>query len=298
MAVDLSLKALVDSPFALRVPRLGFQVLIPNCSPSDPYISVADAKTELIQVRPGHSTDMAISGLIRGLPDELTTACPGQEDSPLDFLVKSYMHGHKTTIYVRGSDSPSSGTPAWVGDLLKDVTVPLPFTGHALENLVRNFTMSGVHFSLPNPLAEPGSPESQLRASAMVNVLVDVPKQMNFHVDVPRVRANAPIYYHGIELGVLDLRKWQDANSTLIEDRNGTPALFVQFPMREAPLHVTNEDTLTEVLQSLIFEGNPVNLTVSATVDAQVSTGLGQFAIRGIPADGKVHVKRRYIGML
>lgn len=291
--MDLSIRALIDSPFGLRVPRLGFEVLVPNCSPGDPHISVADAKTEVIQVDPGHTTSMDVRGLIRGLSDELTATCPGKKHSPLDFLVKSYIHGNKTTIYVRGLDTPSLGTPAWMGDLLKDVTVPLPFTGHSLDNLVKNFTMSEVHFSLPNPLADPGSPESQLRASAVVNVLVSVPKQMNFRVDVPRVRANSAVYYNGTQLGVLELHNWQDANSTMITDRDGSPALSVQFPMKDAPLRVTNETALTDILQALIFEGKSLNLTVAAAVDAQVSTGLGQFAVRDIPAEGKVHVKRK-----
>lgn len=295
MAVDLSLKAMIDSPFALRVPRLGFQVLVPNCSPGDPFISVADARTEVIQIDPGRTTNMEIGGLIRGLSNELTAVCPGKKHSPLDFLVKSYIDGRKTTIYVRGVQTPYLGTPAWMGDLLKNVTVPLPFTGHSLDNVVKNFTMSETHFSLPNPFAEPGTPEAQLRVSSLVNALVSVPKQMNFRVDVPEVRATAGVYYNGTKLGNLAVPEWEEANSTLIEDRNGTPALSVQFPMKDAPLDVTNEDALTEILQSLIFARNSVNLTVAVSVDAKVATGLGKFAVRGIPADGKVHVKREYL---
>lgn len=291
LAVDLSLIAMIDAAFALRVPQLGFEVLVPNCSPGDPHISVADAKTEVIQIDPGHTTNMDVSGLICGLSDELTATCPGKKHSPLDFLVKSYIDGNKTTIYVRGAEMPSLGTPAWMGDLLKNVTVPLPFTGHSLDNLVKNFTMSDVHFSLPNPLADPGSPESQVRASAIVKVLVSVPKQMNFRVDVPRVRATAAVYYNGTQFGVLELHKWQKANSTMITDRDGSPTMSVQFPMKDAPLRVTNETVLAEILQILIFEGKPLNLSVAAAVDAEVSTGLGQFAIRDIPAKGEVHVK-------
>ena len=293
MAVDVSLKALIDSPFALKVPPLGFEVLVPNCSPDDPYISVANARTELIQINPGHATSMDVSGLIRGIPNELTATCPGKRYSPLDFLMKSYIDGRKTTVYVRGVRTPSLDTPPWVGDLLKNVTVPLPFTGHALDNLVRNFTMSNVHFSLPNPFAEPGTPETQLRASALLDVLVGVPKQMNFWVDVPQVRAIAGVYYNGTKLGDLVLHEWQAANSTLTEDHDGSPALSVQFSMRDAPLYVSNEDALTRALQVLIFEGKPLNLSVVAAVDAKVSTGLGQFAIHDIPADGKVLVERK-----
>lgn len=284
---------MVDSPFALTIPPLGFQILVPNCFPGDPYISVANANTAAIDIDPHRTTSMDVGGLIRSVPDELTTVCPGKERSPLDILVKQYVDGLKTTIYVRGVDTPSLGTPGWMGDFLKDITVPLPFTGHALDSLIKNYTMSDVHFSLPNPFAEPGTPDAQLTVSALVKVLVGVPKQMNFRLDIPQVRANAAVSYKGSQLGVLDLPEWQAANSTLIEDEDGSPALFVQFPMENAPIKVTDEDVLSKVLQTVVFQGRPVQLHVDAAVDAKVATGLGQLAIRGVPAEGKMHVKRK-----
>ncbi|KAF9887854.1 hypothetical protein FE257_009514 [Aspergillus nanangensis] len=298
MAVDLSVAAMIDSPFTLTIPPLGFQILVPNCSPDDPYISVAGVATKEFPVNPGHATSIDISGVIQGLSDELTRICPGKKKSPLDFLVKNYIQGLRTTVYVRGASVPSLGTPDWVVDILKSVTVPLPFTGHALDDLVRNFTMSDVHFSLPDPLADPGSPESNPTVSALVKVLVGLPKQMNLQIDVPRVRANADVFYHEKKLGVLKLPNWQPANSTLLEDANDAPALFVEFAMENAPLYVTDEDVLTDVLQALIFEGRSVRLTISASVDAEVATGLGKFAIREIPAEGVVDVKPPYGGSI
>lgn len=292
MAVDVSVAALVHSPFTLTVPPLGFEVLVPNCSPNDPYISVAGVTTKEFPVIPGSTTFVDVAGIVRGLSDELTKTCPGKKKSPLDFLVKSYMQGLRTTVYVRGAEVPSLDTPDWVVDILKSVTVPLPFTGHALDDLVRNFTMSNVHFSLPDPMADPGTPESEPRVSALVKVLVGLPKQLNLHIDVPRVRADADVFYHDKKLGVLRLPKWQPANSTLLDDVEGAPALFVEFAMKNAPLDVTDEDVLTDVLQSLIFEGKSVELAISASVDAEVSTGFGKFAIREIPGEGVIHVKR------
>ncbi|KAL4809029.1 hypothetical protein BDV18DRAFT_133774 [Aspergillus unguis] len=298
MAVDASALASLDSPFSLRVPALGFKALVPNCSPRDPYISVADVISKEITVSPGHSTAIDVSGIIRGLPDELTSNCPGEKRSPLDSLLTSYINGTETTIYVRGADVPSLGTPRWMTDILKSVTLPLPFTGHALDNLVKNFTMSDVHFSLPNPLAEPNSPESQPTVSALVKVLIALPEQVNFELDVPRVRASADVYYYKDKLGVIDLDEWQHANSTLVQDNDNSTALQVEFPMNQVPLRVTDDDVLTDVLSSLIFQGRPVNLTVSANVDAELSTGLGAFAIRGIPADGGLTVKPPFGGSL
>ncbi|OGM39891.1 hypothetical protein ABOM_011379 [Aspergillus bombycis] len=295
MAVDASVAAFVDSPFGLRIPPLGFEVLVPNCSPGDPYISIADVTTKGFPIYPGQPTSVDVAGIVQDLSDDLTKACPGKKKSPLDFLMKSYMEGLQTTVYVRGADVPSLGTPEWVVDILKTVTVPLAFTGHALDNLVKNFTMTDVHFDMPNPLADPDTPESQPRVSALVKVLIALPKQLNLlHLDVPRVRANSDIFYHGKKLGVLNLQEWQPANSTLLENVDGAPALLVEFSMKHTPLQVTDGDVLTDILQALLFEGQPVRLTVAANVDAEVSTGIGTYAVRGIPAEGAVNVKPPY----
>ncbi|KAA8649121.1 hypothetical protein EYZ11_000666 [Aspergillus tanneri] len=292
MVVDLSVAAILDSPFSLRIPPLGFEVMVPNCSPGDPYISVADVMTREFPVVPGHHvSSVEVIGDIRGLSNELTRTCSGRKKSPLDFLVKNYMHGLRTTVYVRGADTPIVGTPEWVVDILKSVVIPLSFTGRALDNLVKKFTMSDVHFVLPNPMAEPDSPESQPKVSALVKVLLGLPKQLDFQLEVPRVRAVADVYYRGDKLGVLRLQEWQPANSTLIED-----GLLVDFAMKNAPLEVTDADILTDVLQDLIFKGETVNLTVAANVDAEVSTRLGRFVIREIPAEGQVNVQPPYGG--
>ncbi|CAG8891079.1 unnamed protein product [Penicillium egyptiacum] len=292
MAVDVLLSSLVDSPVALTVPALGFDILVPNCSPGDPYILVAEAKTSAIDVHPGQETAVGVDGLIQQLPDELISTCPGREGSPLDLLVSSFMQGLETTIYIRGSDAPSLNTPAWIVDLLRSVTVPLPFTGHALDNLVKNFTMSDTHFSLPNPFAEPDAPDSQPTVSALVKVLIALPEEMNFQVEVPQVRALADVSYKEEKFGVLNISHWQDANSTLVDDQNGSSALLVEFAIKDAPLEVTDDGLLTEVIQAMLFGSETVLLRVAATVDTKVSTGLGSFALRGIPAEGKVPVKR------
>ncbi|KUM65364.1 hypothetical protein ACN42_g1706 [Penicillium freii] len=291
MAVDVLISSFIDSPVALTVPALGFDILVPNCSPGDPYILVANAKTSAVDVYPGQETAVGVDGLIQQLPDALTSTCPGKEGSPLDLLVSSFMQGLETTIYVRGSDAPLPDTPAWIVDLLRSVTVPLPFTGHALDNLVKNFTMSDTHFSLPDPFAEPDSPGSQPTVSALVKVLIALPEEMNFQVEVPQVRALADVYYKKEKFGVLNISHWQDANSTLVDDQDGSSALLVEFAIKEAPLQVTDDGLLAEVIQAMLFGTETVILRVAATVDTKVSTGLGRFAVRGIPAEGKVPVK-------
>ncbi|KAJ6012712.1 hypothetical protein N7522_003067 [Penicillium canescens] len=298
MAVDVLLESLIDSPVALTVPALGFDILVPNCSPGDPYIRVASAKMAEIEVHPGQPTPVGVDGLIQNLPDELTSTCPGGEGSPLDFLVSNYVQGLETTIYVRGAEAPSPNTPAWMVDLMRSVTVPLPFTGHALDNLVKNFTMSDTHFSLPDPFAEPDSPDSQPTVSALVKVLIALPEEMNFKVDVPQVRALSDVFYKEEKLGVLVIDKWQDANSTIVSDEDGSSALLVEFSIEDAPLQVTNDGLLAEVIQALLFGNEAIVLRVAATVDTKVSTGLGRFAVHGIPAEGKVPVKTSFGDLL
>ena len=291
MAVDVSVTALLDSPFTLTIPPLGFDVLVPNCLPDDPYILVATAKTGAVEVSPRSYTYVDSYGWIRNIPDELIKACPGQKSSPLDLLVKNYINGHRTTIYVRGGDAASPDTPAWIVELLKSITVPVPFTGRALDNLVKNFTMSDVHLSLPDPLAEPDTAEAQPKVSALVKALIKVPAEMNFQLDVPHVRAKVDIFYRGNKLGFLDLYRWRPANTTFLEDTDGLPALLVEFRMKDAPLHVTNEDTLTEVIQALLFGKGVVRLQVAADVDADVSNRLGTVTLRKIPAQGSFDMK-------
>ncbi|PYH77195.1 hypothetical protein BO82DRAFT_345406 [Aspergillus uvarum CBS 121591] len=298
MVVDASVAAMIQSPFSFSIPPLGFTVLVPNCSPGDPYITVAGAMTEEFPVTPGKPTLVNASALIRGLSDDLTKNCPGEKSSPLDLLVKSYVHGLGTTVYVRGADAPSLDTPDWIVDVLKSVTVPFQFTGHTLDNLVRNFTMSDVHFSLPDPLAEPDSPESRPTVSALVKVLIGLPREVGLEFDVPRVRANADVFYLNRKVGVLDLNKWQPANSTLLEDVDGTPVVLVDFAIKNAPLRVTDDNVLTDLLQDLIFSGKTIKLNVTANVDAEVSTGLGILTVREIPAEGEVIVKPPYGGSL
>lgn len=295
MAADILAAAWIDSPVDLTVPALGFDVLVPNCSPGDPYILVANAKTSQMHVQPGMApTAAGVEALIKQLPNELTSTCPGKDDSPLDILVSSFMQGLETTIYIRGSDAPSADTPEWIVNLLRSVTMPLPFTGHTLDNLVKNFTMSDTHFSLPDPFAEPDSPESRPTISALVKVLIALPEEMNFQVDVPKVRALADVFYKDEKFGVLNISKWQDANSTIVEDQDGSSALLVEFAMKDAPLEVTDDNLLAEVIQAMLFGSKGVELHVAATVDTKVSTGLGRFAVRGIPAEGTVPVKSMF----
>jgi hypothetical protein len=296
MQADVSILVKNDYPIDLTVPPLGFGILVAGCLPTDPRIMVADATIANLHIHPKEDLQVNATGIVRQLPDSLTAACPGSDQSPLDSLLGGFMHGEETTVYVTGSDSPSLDTPKWISDLASSITVPVPLPGRAFGGLIRNFSLSDVHFALPDPLAEPDSPDGQPQISANINVLVALPEEMNFNLDVDKVRAKAKVYYKDRKLGRLDLHKWQNANSTRIEPHGEEkqPTLLVESIVKDAPLEIQDEDVFSEVVQALLFGGRTVLLTIKADVDVKVETALGEMTVRQVPAEGVVPVKRGF----
>ena len=293
MAADVSLVLTNEYPVKFTVPSLGFDILVQGCSPDQPYLRLADASTEEVEVWPKRDVEVQVQGFLQKLPKTLLATCPQTQKSPLDALLGEYIRGDETTIFVRGSDSPPGNTPDWVTALIKSVTVPVPFPGKSFENLIRNFSLADVHFALPDPFASPDEPEASPRISATVKALVGLPKEMNFPIDVSRVRADADVYYRKKKLGHLDLNKWQKANTTRIEAHDDIePGLAVESTVKNAPLKITDDDVFRDVVEDLIFGGKPVVLGVKANVDVETETALGKFVVRDIPAEGKVFVKR------
>ena len=282
MAAEVSLSVTNDYPISLEIPALGFDILVPNCASDEPYILLADAITDSIVVQPYADVKVDVGGIIRQLPDTLTTTCPNSDSSPLDLLLGDYIHGQDTTLFVRGSNAPLGNTPEWITKIISSVTVPVPFPGHTFNNLIQNFSLTDVHFGLPDPFAEPGTPESNPSISGNIEVLAALPKEMNFGINVSRVRANADVFYKGKKLGVLELKKWQAANSTKMT-ADGTPSIKIVSQIRDAPLNITDEDVFDDVVQALLFGGRPVVLKVKALVDVEVGTALGEFIIRDVP---------------
>lgn len=293
MAADVSLSLVNTYPVKLTIPPLGFDILVPNCAAEDPYILLADATTGTIEVSPKSDVAVEVGGVVRDLPNILTKACPKSQSSPLDILLQGYLHGDDTTIYVRGSNSPSVETPEWIIKLASSVTVPVPFPGHTFGKLIKNFSIEDVHFSLPDPFAEPNSPDANAKISGNIEVIAGLPQEMNFGINVSQVRADADVFYKGKKLGILDLKKWQPANSTRIETEEGEEAeIKIESQIKEAPLVVTDDDVFSDVIQAMIFNGKGVTLKIVADVDVEVETVLGKFIIKKIPTEGEVPVKR------
>ncbi|ETS78838.1 hypothetical protein PFICI_08691 [Pestalotiopsis fici W106-1] len=291
MVAEVALSAYNEYPVELDVPELAFDILVPGCD-DDQYIIVADAVTSEVFVKPRADVEVEVHGLIRELPESLTHVCPNTNSSPLDLLLKQYMHGEPATLFVRGSSQPDGSTPPWIADILSSVTLPVPFPGRSLDGLLRNFSLTDVHFTLPDPWADEGDPNANPKVSGNVLVTAGLPAEMNFGVNVTRVRAAADVFYKSKKLGELNLKKWQHANSTKVDGKSGEEAtLKIQSRINDAPLNVTDADVFSEVVQTLMFGGKPIQLDIKAAVDVKVVTALGQLIIKDVPAEGKIPVK-------
>lgn len=296
MAADVTLSVLNEYPVDFTIPSLGFQVLVEDCHEDEPYIMLAEAITQPLQIHPKEDVEVNVTGVVRQLPNLLMQDCPGSNKSPLDTLLGNYMRGKENTIYVRGAPSPPGDTPEWVGQLISDIVVPVPVPGKTMGHLIKKFTLADTHFSLPDPFADPDDPESKPRISAKVKALIALPEEMNFNISANKVRADADVFYNGKKLGKLDLHKWQAANSSRVpplETSDDGPELLVESFVDEAPLNITDSDVFTDVIQALLFGSKSVMMHIQADVDVQVETALGEFRVRKIPAEGEVPVKRR-----
>jgi hypothetical protein len=293
MGADASIVVVNDFPVEITLPPVGVDVLIDGCT-ADKQVFVGTAETADIVVKPKTDIQVNVTGNVEHLSESLTEVCPKSAKSPLDAFIGEYMKGEEATIYINCCTFPDPSTPGWARDLLKDITVPVPFTGKEMGNMVKNFSMADMHFSLPDPFAEPGTPEGSPKISAIVNVDVGLPAEMNFPLGVNQIKADADILYKGKKLGKMDLDKWQKANSTRI-DAHGKegPSLLVQSEIKDAPIEILDNDLFSEVVQALLFGGGkPIMLDMKALVSIGVDTPMGKFAIRGIPAKGTVPVKR------
>ncbi|KAF1358264.1 hypothetical protein EJ07DRAFT_124434 [Lizonia empirigonia] len=278
-------------PVSLDVPPVAVDVLIDGCSPSE-HLKVGTAETPELHIRPQTDIRVNVTGNVEKLADPLTHVCPNSAKSPLDAFIGDYIKGEDATVYINCCRFPDPATPNWARELLKDITVPVPFAGKEMGNMIKNFSMANMHFSLPSPWAEPGTPESNPSISATVKVGIGLPHEMNFPLDVNQIKADADIFYKKKLLGKLKLDKWQHANSTRIEGRGKDgPSLLVQSDIEKAPIEIQDDDLFSEVVQALIFGGKPISMDMKAIVGVGVDTPMGKLAIRGIPAEGTVPVK-------
>ena len=293
LGADASIVVQNDFPVQLTLPPVAVDVGIEGCSTSDKHIMVGTAQTGKLDIKPNSNVKVDVTGNVDKLSDPLTQVCPNSAKSPLDAFLGDYMKGQDATIYINCCKFPDPATPDWARELLKDITVPVPFAGKSMGNMIKNFSLADMHFSLPNPFAEPGTPEARPKISGIVNVDIGLPHEMNFPVDVTQVKADADIYYHKKKLGKMNLEKWQKANSTRIEGHGSDgPSLLVQSVIKNAPIEILDDNLFSEVVQALLFGGKSVLMDLKAAVSIGVDTPMGKLAVRGIPAQGVVPVKR------
>jgi hypothetical protein len=292
MGADASIVVDNNFPVEITLPSVAVDVLVGGCS-SDKQIFVGTAETSQLEIKAKTDVELNVTGNVDHLSGDLTEACPNSAKSPLDAFIGDYMKGEEATVYINCCKFPDPNTPGWARELLKGIHVPVPVAGRQMGSLIKNFTMADMHFALPDPWAEPGTPEASPKISATIKVDVGLPHQMNFPLDVNQVKADADIFYKGKKLGKMDMHKWQKANSTRI-DAHGKegPSLLVESSIKKAPIDILDDDLFSEVVQALIFGGKGVMLDMEATVSVGVDTPMGKFAIRGIPAKGTVPVKR------
>ncbi|KAK0386556.1 hypothetical protein NLU13_6391 [Sarocladium strictum] len=293
VAADVSLTAYNEFPVSGTVPILAFEVLVPACNESEPYIPVADVFTKKIKVNAYSNVTADGEGIIREIPESLTQACPLSKLSPLDHFMESYIHGEDAKVYVRGSKLPSSDTPDWVEEIIKGITVPIDLPGKSFGNFIRNFSLTDVDFKLPSPFADPRDPDSQARVSGNVEVLAAIPEELNLKLGIKSIRSFADLYYEKKKLGELNLDEWQKAKSEKIPGLDGEQDLLnVTAHIVDAPVNITDSDLFGDLLQRMFFGEDDLFLDVNSTVDARVSTVLGTIVVKNVPAEGKIPVKR------
>ncbi|KAK5737386.1 hypothetical protein LTR17_006805 [Elasticomyces elasticus] len=310
MMANVSISANNSYPIDFTLPSLGFDILVPGCAETDSLIKLADAETQETHILPHDEVVLNVTGLVHELSPNLTRNCPvdNSDDkalSPLDRMVARYLHGSNNTVYIQGSSpQPNPNTPSWLTDIISDIMVPIPLPGKAVQgHLIRNFSLTDTHFALPDPFAEPGTKAGNPRISANVKALVALPEEMNFELNVSRVRADAEIFYHGKKLGTLDLRKWQVATSSRVpadgdgkkgekeKEKEGGQLLLIESTVKDAPVDITDDDVFTDVLQDLLFGGKDVRMQIRALVDVEVGSSIGGFVVKGLEGEGAVVVK-------
>ncbi|KAF8418538.1 hypothetical protein EV426DRAFT_568186 [Tirmania nivea] len=288
-AVAVSISATVPNPytFKLNLPSLGFGISLPGCDKE--LIPIATAVTPEYLVEPKIDINIAINGIVDNLPDALTTACPGTDRSSMDDFLGSYLHGDNSLVYVRGGGhQKGSEAPKWLSNFLKAITIPASFPGHKHDNMVEDLGLSRVRFELPNSHAKPGTPEAAPKLSAVVDAMVALPKEMNFPIGVKGLKASANLSYHGEKFGEMHMTEWQPALSHLTDDEK----LAVRAEIFQAPLDITDYEILKTVVQRLVWGGGRgLVLGIDGFTDVKMETTLGNFAVRGIPANGDVTIK-------
>jgi len=290
MAADVQVSLVNEYPLGITVPPLKVDIFVPDCD-GEPSIQLGDATSGEIVIKPHSDVVVNAGGIVRDLPKSLTRACPGSSSSPLDIILGNYLEGKDAKLFVRGSKHPDPSTPDWIAKIMSSVSVPVPFPGRTFDSLVKDFSLDNTSFNLPSPFADEGDDDANPRISSDITVVAGMPKDMNFGVNVTRLSATADVYYKKKMMGVLDMSKWQQSSSKRLSLKDGFSDLEIKSHINKAPLRIKDEDVFEDVISAFYF-GEGVKLDTKARLTFEVSTVLGNFIVRDMPAEATVPIKR------
>ncbi|ODQ52900.1 hypothetical protein SAICODRAFT_71330 [Saitoella complicata NRRL Y-17804] len=261
------------SPVGLTVPSLDWQILLPRCSPEE-LVELSKTTTPSIPIVPEKDVELHLSAHVPRLDPALTAVCDGRNTSSMDDFLLTYLAGNATTVYIRGV--PSSNTPAWMSRVLESLTLPVPFPGHKAENMIKNFQMSNVKLSIAA-----GIP----LVSAVIEVTVGLPSEMQLGVNVTKVRASMVDLYDGPDkFGRLEMKDFAPA----ISRRDDEGDVVVKTDISNVPFEVTDGVVFRGIMRSVIFGGKDVVIGMQGSVDAGIESGMGDFVVRNLPAVGEI----------
>ncbi|OAA76197.1 hypothetical protein LEL_05881 [Akanthomyces lecanii RCEF 1005] len=286
IGANVSVTVQNEYPVSLTVPSVGFEVLISGCTPDDSKIAVGTGMSSIIEVKPKTDIVAEASGLISKLPQKLTQACPVSELSPLDEFIKHYLGGEDAQIFVRGKQPSDSELPEWLGEILESVTVPVDFPGSSFDNLLRNFSLTNVDFSLPSPF----EPEGKPRVSGTVVAVAALPEGVNVDLNVENIKSQGNLFYKDKKFGELNLRKWQKAASQKLDSDTKETLIEITSHVKNAPIDITDNDVFSSLASEYLFGSDDIIVDARAKLDVKVNTVLGPLVIKDIPAEGKVPV--------
>lgn len=286
IGANISVTVQNDYPVSLTVPRVGFEVFIPGCTPEDPKVAVGTGTSSVIEVKPKTDIIAEAYGLVDKLPQKLTQACPISELSPLDEFLKHYLGGEDAHIFVRGKQPSDSELPDWLGDILESVTLPIDFPGSSFDNLLRNFSLKDVDFSLPSPF----EPEGKPRVSGTVVAIAALPEGVDVDLAVESIRSQGDLFYQDKKFGELNLRKWQKAASRRIDSDTKETLMEITSQIDNAPIDITDNDVFSSLASDYLFGSDDVIVSARAKLDVKVDTVLGPLVIKEVPAEGKIPV--------
>ncbi|KAK9491316.1 hypothetical protein V1508DRAFT_212864 [Lipomyces doorenjongii] len=286
--IQVRVAATARNPYPVHVnlPGLDWIVEAAACEPRQ-IVSLAVAHSESLLVRPKDVVDLKVTSQVASIPRPFTQPCPKDksDSSSMDRYLQQYLAGEKITVYVRGKPSQNiPNFPSWVADLLEVVSIPVPVPGRKSEDggtdkMVKSFGLSRVKVAMPPRGDTPGLP----RLSALVNAVIELPKELDFTIAINNLRGWSDMYYQGDKFGVLVISEWTPAQSFY------TPEGYIQVvsEISDVPIEITDQAVFKKIVQKMFF-GGEANVDMRGTIDVALDMPVGEFAIRNIPVKGSV----------